>query len=347
MKQVKLDVTGMQCNGCETAIEAAVNQVDGVDNVTVDYPTGIVNINFDDNKVSFEVIQKAIEDSGYQIAVARSKGKLTWLKFILALLAVIAVVVVMVGTRKLSHYFSLPDLSSQLSDSMVFIVGLITGLHCIGMCGSFVISYTARDAEQQHPSWLSHILYGLGKTFSYAMFGALFGFLGSLISITPFIQGITNLVAGSFLFLFGLNMLNVFAVLKYIQIKQPKSIAHFAIKQRKRVRSPLFIGFFTGFLLGCGPLQAMYVMAAGSSDPLEGAKILTLFGLGTLPALWSFGYLTRLFSAVTTQRFFQLSGVILIFIGLMMFNKGLMRTHSGYDFKSIGQHVRVILQNRQ
>jgi len=179
------------------------------------------------------------------------------------------------------------------------------------------------------------------------MFGALFGFLGSLISITPFIQGITNLVAGVFLFLFGLNMLNVFAILKHIRIKQPKSVAHFAIEQRQRSRSPFFIGFFTGFLLGCGPLQAMYVMAAGSSDPWVGAKILTLFGLGTLPALWSFGYLTRLFSAVTTQRFFQLSGVILIFIGLMMLNKGLMRTHSGYDFKSIGQHVRMTLQNRQ
>jgi len=175
------------------------------------------------------------------------------------------------------------------------------------------------------------------------MFGSIFGFIGSLISITPYIQGITNLIAGGFLFLFGLNMLNVFAVLKHIRIKQPKSVAQFAIEKRKRVRSPFFIGFFTGFLLGCGPLQAMYVMAAGSSDPFEGAKILTLFGLGTLPALWSFGYLTRLFSAVTTQRFFQLSGVILIFIGLMMFNKGLMRTHSGYDFKSIEQQILTTL----
>ncbi len=249
MKQVKLDVTGMQCSGCETAIEEAVSQIEGVDNITADYPTGKVSINFDDNKASLEVIQKAIEKAGYPIATVKPKGKPTWLKFILALLAVIAVVVIMVGARKLSHYFSLPDLSSQLSDSMIFIIGLITGLHCIGMCGSFVISYTARDAEQQHPSWLSHLLYGLGKTFSYAMFGALFGFLGSLISITPFIQGVTNLVAGGFLFLFGLNMLNVFAVLKHIRIKQPKSVAHLPLNKESEFEVLYLLVFFQGFYL--------------------------------------------------------------------------------------------------
>jgi high-affinity Fe2+/Pb2+ permease len=44
-------------------------------------------------------------------------------------------------------------------------------------------------------------------------------------------------------------------------------------------------------------------------------------------------------SATATHRFFQLSGVILIFIGAMMFNKGLIRTHSGYDFRSIEQQL--------
>jgi len=310
-----------------------------VEQLSADYSSGSVNIRFDDDKISLEEIQQVIEASGYPIVSQEPNGKPLWLKLLLALVAVILIVVVMIGARKLSHQLTLPDLNTHLSDGMIFLVGLITGLHCIGMCGGFVISYSAKDTEQQQSSGLSHFLYGLGKTLSYAMFGALFGWLGSIISITPFMQGITNLAAGGFLILFGLNMLNIFTVLKHIRIKQPKTLANFAIKHRNRSRSPLFIGFFTGFLLGCGPLQAMYVMAAGSSDPLIGAKIMTLFGLGTLPALFSFGYLTRLFSAAATQRFFQLSGIILIFVGTMMLNKGLMRTDSGYDFKSIEQKL--------
>ncbi|WP_419599970.1 sulfite exporter TauE/SafE family protein [Thiolapillus sp.] len=247
---------------------------------------------------------------------AKPGKKPGWLKFIVALLAVIVLAVVMVSVRKLSHQFSLPDFDSRLSDGMILIIGLVTGLHCIGMCGGFVISYTARDVGQGRPSFLSHLLYGLGKTLSYAMFGTMF----------------------------GLNMLGFFKILRHVRIKQPKSLARFASRHQRQSRSPLFIGFFTGFLLGCGPLQAMYVLAAGSSDPLVGAKILTLFGLGTLPALFSFGFLTRWISSQATHRFFQLSGVILIFVGMMMTNKGLIRTQSGYDFQSIKERIMLEMQ---
>ncbi|RLA18177.1 MAG: sulfite exporter TauE/SafE family protein [Gammaproteobacteria bacterium] len=233
----------------------------------------------------------------------------------------------------------MPEISSQLSYGMIFVVGLITGLHCIGMCGSFVISYTVKDAEQGQSPYLSHVLYGVGKTLSYAMFGAIFGFIGSVISITPFISGISILLAGTFLILFGLNMLNVFAALRRVRFKQPEAMMRYAMKKRRNARSPFFIGFFSGFLLGCGPLQAMYIMAAGNADPIEGAKFLALFGLGTLPALLSFGMVAHKLSEKMTHRFLQASGIILVVMGAMMLNKGLMKTKSGYDFQSISTSI--------
>ncbi|HFD12684.1 MAG TPA: heavy metal transport/detoxification protein [Crenotrichaceae bacterium] len=341
MAHAKLKITGMQCGGCETIIETAVSQLQGIEKVDADYPHGTVDVSFDADTISLSKIKKTIEQSGYSIAQSASSTKPFWLKFLIALMTVIGLAVVMVAARKVSHQLSLPELDSHLSDGMIFFIGLITGLHCIGMCGAFVLGYTAKDAQQHRSSWPSHLLYGLGKTVSYAMFGALFGLLGSMISITPFMQGVTNIVAGVFLVLFGLNMLDMFAVLKHVRLRQPQQLARFAIERRQRSRSPFFIGFFTGFLIGCGPLQAMYVMAAGSSDPLVGAKIMTLFGLGTLPALFSFGFLSRIFSATATHRFFKLSGLILIVIGAMMLNKGLIRTNSGYDFKSLEQKMKT------
>src|SRR5512134_498499 len=47
-------------------------------------------------------------------------------------------------------------------------------------------------------------------------------------------------------------------------------------------RSPLVIGLLNGLMLGCGPLQAMYIMAAGTGSAQEGATMLFFFGLGTL-----------------------------------------------------------------
>jgi len=134
-------------------------------------------------------------------------------------------------------------------------------------------------------------------------------------------------------------MLDLFTVLKRVRIKQPVAITQYAMKKRRTARSPFFIGFFSGFLLGCGPLQAMYIMAAGNGDPIEGAKFLAAFGLGTLPALLGFGMATHLLSDKMTHRFLQASGIILIVMGSIMLNKGLMKTQSGYDFNSMSSQL--------
>ena len=337
----QIEVTGMVCGGCEDVIEAAVSKIEGVVEVKADYPSSQCTLSFEDDQVSLEEICKTIEDISYQpvlTPVSNAKGSV-FIKISISILALIGIVVLMFFSRKLWHQFSVPDISSQLSYGMIFVVGLITGLHCIGMCGSFVIGYTVKDAEHGRSAYLSHILYGTGKTLSYAMFGALFGFIGSVVSITPFISGVSILLAGIFLIIFGLNTLGLFAVLRRVRIKQPEAMARYANRKRRNSRSPFFIGFFSGFLLGCGPLQAMYIMAAGNGDPVEGAKFLAAFGLGTLPALLGFGMATRWLSGAMTHRITQISGVILLVMGTMMLNKGLMKTQSGYDFKSIGVSI--------
>lgn len=344
MKTEKIIVTGMVCSGCETSIEEAVGQLIGVESVKADYPSNTVVVSFDDKQIDLARIHDQCAEQGYPVAaipVIESKTRL-FFKVLLSLVMFASLVFLIVLARKsghVGHHLGLPDLNSYVSDGMIFVVGLVTGLHCIGMCGSFVIGYTLTDAEQGRSSYLSHLLYGLGKTFSYALFGALFGFLGSLFTITPFIGGMSAIIAGLFLVIFGLNMLNLFSALKRIRIKQPAAVAKFAIEHRKQSRSPFFIGFFSGFLLGCGPLQTMYVMAAGYGDALQGARILTLFGLGTLPALLSFGLIARFLSSKMTRFFIHASGIILIIMGLMMLNKGLMRTQSGFDLQSIQQKI--------
>jgi len=60
-----------------------------------------------------------------------------------------------------------------------------------------------------------------------------------------------------------------------------------------------------------------------------------LFGLGPLPALLGFGLLARLLSNKMTRRFIHVAGIILIILGALMFNKGLMRTRIGDDLKTI------------
>ena len=155
MSEIKsISVTGMQCSGCEAIIEEALAKCEGLESVKASYVKANVEVCFDANKVEITQIHKIIEDSGYKVELSVAVKKRSWLKIALSLIALAGIIAIMVFSRKIWHQFSLPEIDSQLSDGMIFIVGLITGLHCIGMCGGFVINYTAKDTEQGQSSYL-------------------------------------------------------------------------------------------------------------------------------------------------------------------------------------------------
>jgi len=328
-KSVIVDVTGMHCNGCETIIEEAVASIEGIQSVKANFSRGTVKVVYDADKTSLTAIQQTISSKGFAINPVINDRKRQILKITLSVLTLGSLFVIILLSRSLGHLINLPEINSHASDGLIFIVGLLTGIHCVGMCGSFIIGYTTRDAEKKRPVFRSHLLYGLGKTLSYTLFGALFGLIGTLFTITPLISGITISIAGAFLILYGLSMLTNLPVLKAIRIKQPAIVTKIVLKVRIKSGSPFFIGFFSGLILGCGPLQAMYIMAAGSGNVFEGARFLALFGLGTLPALFCFGLIARLFSSRMTRSFIYASGIILIVLGSMMLNKGIAKASAG------------------
>jgi len=224
---------------------------------------------------------------------------------------------------------------------LLFVVGLLTGFHCVSMCGGFVVSYTAKNAQKGIKSYKSHFMYGLGKTVSYTIMGATFGLIGSIIAFTPVMRGVAGILAGTFLVLFGLKMLNIIPILRKIQFKTPRFLAKFIGKESRKHSSPLIIGLLNGLMIACGPLQAIYVMAAGTGSVVEGAKLLFVFALGTLPVMIGFGYITSFVSSKATHKILKASGAIVIVLGIFMINNGLSLTGTGYDFNTFMTSVRA------
>lgn len=233
------------------------------------------------------------------------------------------------------RHTDMPDLSRDMSYGLLFLVGFLTSFHCVGMCGPLVIGYTAKQAGNGVKSHSGHLLYGLGKTLSYTAIGGLFGAFGSIIAFTPATQGAVGIAAGLFLVLFGLHMLNVFPALRHFQIKIPGGVMRFLGKEYRHHHNPFAVGLLNGLMIICGPLQAMYVMAAGSGDWAAGAAMLFFFGLGTLPLLLGFGLLASLLSASLTPKLLKASGVIVIALGAIMFNRGLTVAGTGADFNTL------------
>lgn len=228
-----------------------------------------------------------------------------------------------------------PKLSRDMSYGLLILVGFLTSFHCVGMCGPLILGYTAKNASSGHKSYTAHFLYGIGKTISYTAIGALFGAFGSIVAFTPYTQGAVGVAAGIFLILFGLHMLELFPALRHFQFKAPAFVMRFVGKEYRKHSNPFVIGLLNGLMIICGPLQAMYVMAAGTGHWLEGAAILFFFGIGTLPLLLGFGFLTSLLSANLTPKLLKASGVIVMVLGAIMLNRGLAVTGTGVDFNTL------------
>jgi copper chaperone CopZ len=67
MKKLMLNVKGMHCSSCEMLIKDSLDEL-GVPKAEASHKTGIVNVEFDEKKVSEKKIKEAIKKEGYEVA---------------------------------------------------------------------------------------------------------------------------------------------------------------------------------------------------------------------------------------------------------------------------------------
>lgn len=342
-RSTHLKVKGMHCAGCEETIENAVSRLPGVQKIRADYVKQTVDVEFESKSIGEVGIRRAIEEKGYQFesASARSsshsrRNTLIFLFFLL-----------LVGGVTFWGKSMIPglvgEMNAQLGYAMLFSIGFLTEFHCIGMCGGFVVGYAAAIEPRTAVSTaMAHLMYASGKTASYTVVGGSLGLLGSIMAFTPYMRGVVTLAASLFVIIYGLKMLDVFTVLRNFTLRLPRFVVRGVSNELRQRRSPLTIGLLNGLMLGCGPLQAMYIMAAGTGSAQEGATMLFFFGLGTLVPLLSFGLIASSISRDIVNLLVRASAILVIAMGLMMADRGLKLTGAGYDFNSLSPRWQQI-----
>jgi len=347
MKTKKIKVKGMHCKSCEETIERCVLKVNGVKTCKADCAKAMVRVSFDERKTDIEEIKKKIEEKGYECegyisrdGFTRSFVKSGRKSYIKNTILIFALLTILFGGYQIAQgfaFFDLPTVGEPVSLVLLFGIGLLTGFHCVGMCGGFVMSYTTKNAMNGKKDLHipSHVKYGTGKLISYTAIGALFGLIGTIFVFTPLLRGTVSIFAGIFLILFGLNTLNVIPTLRRLSIPIPKAFTRFVIAKSDREHRPFVTGLLNGLMIACGPLQALYIYAAGTGSVAQGALALFAFGLGTLPVMFGFGMFASYVSKNMTRNILKFSGLIVIMLGVIMLNRGLALMGTGYDFNNI------------
>lgn len=230
-----------------------------------------------------------------------------------------------------------------------FLTGILTSFHCVAMCGTMVASYAiGGDSGGKRINVLPHLIYNMAKLTAYTTVGAALGFLGSAIDFGP-LRGGVSIFAGLFMVIMGLNMLNIFPWLRFVQIRMPKSVGKYIFKHKpgkgsntanEGYAAPLFFGLLTGFM-PCGPLQAMQLFAAGSGSALRGAASMFTFGLGTIPLMLGFGTFTSAISGTFKKKIMKFSAGVVIVLGFVMLNRGLVLQGIPYNLNMAWNAVKT------
>lgn len=213
-------------------------------------------------------------------------------------------------------------ISESIGFGLAFVLGVLTSVHCVAMCGGFVMHYSTARAATQRRSWKLHAWYASGKLLSYGIIGAAFGLLGKSVAIAPGVRVATAIAAGVLLVVYGLISVGILPLQHLPAVRLPAGLLTRLSALKHRYNHPLLFGLFSGLMLVCGPLQAMYVAAAGTGSVIQGAVLLVLFGAGTLPMLAGVGVAAGFFSYRFSTRVLRVSGLVVILLGALMINRG-------------------------
>ena len=219
-------------------------------------------------------------------------------------------------------------MESWLPYTSALVVGLLGGVHCVGMCGGIVSALTFGLSEEDR-SRVSAILpfqlaYNLGRITSYVLAGAIMGGLGMLLAqLMPIhlAQRVLLGIAGLFMVLLGLYLGGWWMILSKVELAGTlvwKRIEPLG-KKLLPVRSPaqaLKIGLVWGWL-PCGLVYTMLVNAVAAGSAAKGAGLMLAFGLGTLPNLLLMGILAAALARIIRSPLTrQIAGVLVILFGL-------------------------------
>jgi len=196
------------------------------------------------------------------------------------------------------------------------IMGLVGNLHCVGMCGPIALAVPFKS-ENKFSRLLSILVYNLGRVIVYASFGVVFGFLGKGVEIIGLQQylsviiGVLIILAVFLPLLFKkINLINS-SLFSWVGSLKSAFRSRFG---KKTYRSLFVMGMLNGFL----PCGLVYMAAAGSvisGTWYFGALYMTLFGIGTLPAMVLLPYYSQYIKAPFRLKMKRLVPVFMILMG--------------------------------
>lgn len=204
------------------------------------------------------------------------------------------------------------------------IFGLVSSLHCIGMCGPIAMMLPV-DRQNSGKKVFQILLYHIGRITAYASLGLLFGVLGRGLYLAGIQQWISILMG---VFMIGIAVVpeRIFAnynfsrpIYKLISGVKSKLGGQF---KRKTPDAFFMIGLFNGWL-PCGLVYAALFGAIAMQSVTFGILYMVLYGLGTVPLMSLVVLVSNFLSFSFRNKLQKIVPLITLIIGVLFVLRGM------------------------
>lgn len=230
------------------------------------------------------------------------------------------------------------------------LMGFFGSPHCLGMCGGLVTAFglSMKDVSPTKRRALV-VTYHLGRLTSYAFLGLMAGLIGTTV-LEPLMKGNSTprILLGLVLIFVGVTMLGSPFLknlerfgMRFWQYLSPLRQKVFPLNTFPRA---LTAGLLWGFL-PCGLVYGALLIAVVAHNPLSGAALMFVFGLGTVPMLVAthetVGWLR---DKIGRFRLRQLNGAVMVLSGLavVFVPIAMSSMHGVHDMSNMqGDHMQM------
>ncbi len=201
---------------------------------------------------------------------------------------------------------------------VAFSLGLLSGAHCIGMCGGIMGALSlAVPAQARGRRWGLLLGYNLGRIASYTLMGVLLGLLAGGAAHWGGGHWL-RLLAGLLLIAMGLYLADWWRGLLWLEkggrylwaYIEPLGRGLMPVTSLPRA---LLLGALWGWL-PCGLVYTALAYAALQGQALAAGAVMLAFGLGTLPAVLAAGVAASQLTRLLRRRYLRLGFALLIMV---------------------------------
>ena len=180
MKNIILNVGGMTCSGCSAGLEKYLNKQDGIFSASVNLVLATVKIEYDENLLDVNKLNKFIEESGFtSYGEEYNKNKRKPERFVLLIYTVLTILLMYISMGNMFK-IKMPNIINMHFNPIIYSISLAAITFLYFIYGFDIIKSGIKNLVHRMPNMDSLIMIGVIVNYLYSLFNMILVFKGDM-----------------------------------------------------------------------------------------------------------------------------------------------------------------------